>query len=157
CTAASFAAGASVVLTLVVHVPATSDGTTFDDTAGVSSDFDPNDENDGGFTRLCVQADNCAAGACNNNHQVVCPTAGPCQLQGTCDSATGLCAANPPKPNATPCNDGNACTQLDLCLNGVCTATFTVVCPVADPCHDQSVCDTATGTCPANPVKPDAT
>ena len=45
--------------------------------------------------------------------------------------------ANPAKPDGTLCDDGNACTDVDACLAGVCTAGTPVVCKLPDdgqPC-----------------------
>ena len=41
---------------------------------------------------------------------VTCTASDQCHVAGTCNPATGACS-NPPAPNGTACNDGNACTQ----------------------------------------------
>lgn len=55
CTAATFAAGAQATFTLTGHIPAgTPAGTTFENTATVSSENDPNEENNSSATTLIV-------------------------------------------------------------------------------------------------------
>src|SRR5262249_4323792 len=41
---------------------------------------------------------------------------------GVCDSATGACTT-PAAPDGTSCDDGNACTSVDLCMAGACVGT----------------------------------
>jgi uncharacterized repeat protein (TIGR01451 family)/MYXO-CTERM domain-containing protein len=156
CTAATFAAGATASLMVVTHIPADRpDGTMYQNFASVTSAFDPTVENNDATTLLCVQADLCAAGACNVNVAIVCPVADQCHTQGTCNPTTGICAPNPARTDGATCNDGNACTQLDTCQVGVCIGTNPVVCPSPDQCHDQVTCNPTTGACPADPPKAD--
>ncbi len=56
---------------------------------------------------------------------------------------------------AEPCDDGSACTLTDLCLDGVCTGTDTVICPAPAQCQDAGVCDPATGLCSEPTVSAD--
>ena len=57
CTAASMPAGTSATFTLTGHIPsATPQGTQFTNTATITSDDDPNDENDAATTTLDVNA-----------------------------------------------------------------------------------------------------
>jgi hypothetical protein len=93
-----------------------------------------------------------ADGSCKGT-PVVCAASDQCHLAGACDPATGVCS-NPNKPNGTPCNDGNACTQTDTCQAGVCTGGNPVVCAPLDQCHVAGTCDPATGQC-SNPAKVD--
>jgi hypothetical protein len=44
------------------------------------------------------------------------------------------------------CDDGNACTLLDVCEDGVCVGTEPVSCTSTDQCHG-AVCDTESGAC----------
>ena len=67
------------------------------------------------------------------------------------DPATGTCS-NPPKPDGTACNDGNACTQTESCQGGICVGVNPVVCTASDQCHTVGTCDPATGQC-SNPAK----
>ncbi len=56
------------------------------------------------------------------------------------------------KPDGTPCNDQNACTQLDQCSGQRCIGANPIACPPGDQCHLVS-CDPATGIC-SNPPAP---
>ncbi len=93
----------------------------------------------------CTLNDVCTAGACIPGVAIVCAAQDQCHDAGTCDSATGVCT-NPNKANNILCNDGNACTQTDVCTNGVCTGTLPITCPPAGQCK-TSTCDAATGAC----------
>ena len=66
---------------------------------------------------------------------------------------TGTCGA---AADGTLCNDGNACTQDDACLAGVCVGANPVVCTASDQCHVAGTCDTGTGLC-SNPAAADGT
>ena len=48
--------------------------------------------------------------------------------EGTCDSTTGQCGNYTALDNGTTCNDGNACTQKDQCISGVCVGSNPVEC-----------------------------
>ncbi|MBZ5640484.1 MAG: hypothetical protein LAO51_17225, partial [Acidobacteriia bacterium] len=113
----------------------------------------PNDSpcNDG---IACTQTDTCQAGVCVGSNPVTCAALDQCHEAGICDTGTGICS-NPEKPNDSPCNDGNACTQTDTCQTGVCVGSNAVICTPLDLCHDAGVCDPATGVC-SNPLKPGA-
>src|SRR3989442_2683045 len=63
-----------------------------------------------------------------------------------------MCSAPTNKPNGTPCNDGDACTQTDACQNGSCVGANPVVC-TADQCHDPGTCNPATSVCPTPKIK----
>jgi len=52
------------------------------------------------------------------------------------------------------CNDGDACSAVDVCLRGVCLGTDRTVCNASDQCHVPGVCDALTGAC-GDPPKPD--
>ncbi|HEY3592354.1 MAG TPA: DUF11 domain-containing protein [Polyangiaceae bacterium] len=144
CTATTFAAGATASLTVVAHIPSgTGDGAIYMNSATVTSNYDPNSENDAATTLLCVQANGCLAGPCNSNRAVVCPAPDQCHDQGTCNTATGVCADNPPKANNTPCNDGTVCTLNDNCQAGVCQGS-TLNCDDSNPCTTDT-CDSVAG------------
>ncbi|MCW5890241.1 MAG: hypothetical protein KIT14_06780 [bacterium] len=108
--------------------------------------------NDG---NACTQSDVCQNGVCTGSNPVVCTAKDQCHDAGVCDTSTGLCST-PAKTNGTGCNDGNACTQSDVCQNGVCTGSNPVVCTAKDQCHDAGVCNPQTGLC-SDPPKADAT
>jgi len=101
----------------------------------------------------CTQTDTCQAGSCTGANPVVCSASDQCHNAGTCDPASGMCS-NPAKADGAPCNDANACTQLDTCVAGTCTGASPVICTAMDQCHDAGTCDSATGMC-SNPAKAD--
>src|SRR5581483_6511439 len=78
-----------------------------------------------------------------------------CHTAGTCNPQTGSCT-NPTRPNGTPCDDGNACTQTDTCQLGFCAGANPVVCSASDQCHAAGTCNPSTGVC-SNPAAPDGT
>jgi N-acetylneuraminic acid mutarotase len=94
----------------------------------------------------CASAGQCQSGFCVEG--VCCDQAceGGCSTcaEGTCEPLTG-----------THCDDGNACTSLDACKNGVCLGGEPVHCPAPDQCREPGVCDPATGECGKSPAKPD--
>jgi hypothetical protein len=86
---------------------------------------------------------------------VVCAASDVCHLPGVCNPSTGVCS-NPIGPFGTPCNDGDACTQVDTCQTGVCVGASPVVCGPLDDCHAAGSCDASTGLC-TSPLAPDGT
>src|SRR5262249_6387130 len=103
----------------------------------------------------CTQTDTCQAGICTGSKPVTCTATDTCHDVGVCDPASGVCS-NPAKKNGSPCNDGNACTQTDVCHGGACIGGNPVTCVAEDVCHDPGVCDALTGMC-SSPEKPDGT
>jgi MYXO-CTERM domain-containing protein len=103
----------------------------------------------------CSQTDTCQVGVCTGSNPIACPAPDQCHSMGTCNAATGVCS-NPAKADSSSCDDGNACTQTDLCQAGLCTAGIPVVCSASDDCHDVGLCDTMAGAC-SNPAKADGT
>src|SRR5262249_46566970 len=100
----------------------------------------------------CTSADHCAGGKCIGS-AVTCAPTDQCHAAGVCQPASGTCT-NPPRPDDTSCNDGDACTQTDRCEVGVCTGSSPVVCPNPDTCHLPGTCDPSSGQC-SNPAKGD--
>jgi 6-phosphogluconolactonase (cycloisomerase 2 family) len=94
----------------------------------------------------CTQLDACVSGACTGTNPVVCTPLQECEEGGVCDPATGQCSTSV-SADGTSCDDGNACTQVDLCQSGVCVGTAPVACSPGDQCHDSAACDPATGIC----------
>ncbi len=86
---------------------------------------------------------------------VVCAASDQCHAAGTCDPASGTCT-NPRLADGTTCNDGNACTQMDACLIGVCMGMSATTCRALDQCHGAGTCNPATGAC-SNPPLTDNT
>jgi hypothetical protein len=101
----------------------------------------------------CTQTDACQGGACMGANPVACTALDQCHDAGTCEPATGFCS-NPNKPENTACNDGSACTQVDVCRAGLCMGTNPITCTALDQCHDAGACDPSTGQC-SQPAKPD--
>src|SRR6185436_9147181 len=105
-----------------------------------------------GFGGPCLSTSQCAAGMCVDG--VCCDTAVPsCGQCYACNTpgAVGTCA---PTTGGT-CNDGNACTQTDICQAGICSGTNPVTCAASDQCHLAGTCNPATGC--SNPVAPNGT
>ncbi len=75
-----------------------------------------------------------------------------CHRAGTCNPSTGACS-NPTVPDGTVCNDGNSCTQTDVCLGGSCTGSNPVTCTALDSCHNAGTCNPSTGACSNPPVE----
>jgi Concanavalin A-like lectin/glucanases superfamily/Beta-propeller repeat len=132
------------------HVAGTCDPTT----GTCSNPAKPNGStcNDG---NACTQNDTCQNGTCVGSNSVTCPAPDQCHTPGTCNPATGVCS-NPTKADGAACNDGNACTQTDVCQAGVCTGSNPVTCTASDQCHVAGTCDPSTGTC-SNPPKANGT
>jgi hypothetical protein len=102
-------------------------------------------------SNACTQMDTCQAGVCASGTPVVCTAQSQCHNVGACNPSTGVCS-NPIRPDGSGCSDGNACTQVDMCLSGMCTGNA-VVCTASDQCHDAGTCNPSTGAC-SNPAKP---
>ncbi|MDP6943127.1 MAG: hypothetical protein QF464_03170, partial [Myxococcota bacterium] len=85
----------------------------------------------------CTEEDTCSEGECVGGPQVDCSSYDAECLIGVCDSETGLCGALP-LPDGTSCDDDNACTEEDACLDGACTAYVSVSCDDANLCTDEA-------------------
>lgn len=96
----------------------------------------------------CTSGDSCQAGACVGKSPVLCPALDSCHLPGQCEPKTGSCT-DVAKPDTAACDDGDACTQLDTCVGGVCKGVKPVACEATDECHSAGTCDSATGLCSA--------
>ncbi len=103
----------------------------------------------------CTLTDICVTGTCTGGNHVQCTALDQCHVAGSCDPATGVCS-NPAKADGSPCSDGDACTQVDTCQAGACSAGTPVVCTPVDVCHEAGSCDPASGLC-SNPIKADGT
>ncbi|MGH2561692.1 MAG: hypothetical protein ACRDJH_21715 [Thermomicrobiales bacterium] len=120
----------------------------------------------------CVGAAYCANGVCQGDQ----PPGQPCTTPDQCQSGLcvdGVCctstcddpcqACNVPGnlgfcadiADGAACDDGNPCTDNDVCRNGNCHGT-PLTCARLDQCHDAGVCDPATGQC-SHPNSPDNT
>lgn len=69
----------------------------------------------------------------------------------TCSAGVSTCVDNGPKPDATPCDDTNACTTGEVCHSGVCNGGAQKTCTASDVCHASGTCDPSTGAC-SNPI-----
>lgn len=85
----------------------------------------------------------CCSSACDGGACEACSSAAGAKVDGDCEKLTG-----------TPCDDGDACSQVDTCNAGACTGNSPVVCAALDDCHEAGICDSATGEC-NHPSKPD--
>jgi hypothetical protein len=83
-----------------------------------------------------------------------CKAADACHSAGVCDPTTGTCTS-PPVPDGTFCDDGNACTHVDTCIQGTCVGGMPAVCARPAACQ-HGVCDPTTGMCTFAP-SPDNT
>lgn len=68
-----------------------------------------------------------------------------------CYMAGGACAG---LAEGAACDDDNLCTTGETCQAGQCTGGVLTTCTPLDECHEEGVCDPATGQCTA-PEKPD--
>ena len=64
-------------------------------------------------------------------------------LQAHCDAPTGECSLVP-NHEGFLCDNGDACTVVDKCLEGVCTKGVDISCNDGNPCTDDS-CDVGIG------------
>ena len=103
----------------------------------------------------CADGDKCMTGATCNVGQCTGGTPkncsaynGPCQT-GMCQSGVGTCYGAP-KPNGTPCNDGDACTLTDQCSGGGCSSGPKLLCNDGIACTTDK-CDSASGVCKYTP------
>ncbi len=60
-------------------------------------------------------------------------------------------------PDGTPCDNADLCAAPATCAGGACVGTTPAACPAPDACHEDSVCDPASGACFPAPSKPDGT
>ena len=102
---------------------------TCDATSGCSQPFKSNgtscDDNN-----VCTQTDTCQSGTCVGSNPVICTALDQCHDAGTCNTTSGQCS-QPFKSNNSTCDDGDSCTDADVCISGVCMGTSS--CPVATP------------------------
>ncbi|MCH8880361.1 MAG: hypothetical protein IID34_10815, partial [Planctomycetes bacterium] len=109
--------------------------------------------NDG---NVCTENDQCTAGNCVGT-AVDCSGSDDQCNTASCDpgGAEGNCNILTPKPNGTPCNDSDVCTENDQCTAGSCGGTGVNCSGAGDQCNIAS-CDSsgAEGNCDIlTPVK----
>ncbi len=94
----------------------------------------PNGQPDGQVTVVpCTSTEECLESF---------PELGPCLIP-FCDAESGLCQTGP-KKDASPCDDGNACTSATVCFAGECGGGEVTWCDDANPCTSES-CDKQLG------------
>ncbi|MFB3765924.1 MAG: hypothetical protein ACE14P_11860, partial [Methanotrichaceae archaeon] len=131
-------------------------------------DLNSDINNCGGCGKICGINEVCQEGQCKScddknvctmdkvingncvHDPISCDDGNPC-TDDSCNQTTGCIREN----NTAPCNDVDACTQVDICQNGVCTGTYPVVCTAQDKCHDAGYCDRETGVC-SDAINPQA-
>jgi len=91
----------------------------------------------------CNGTETCQAGKCGRTGPVTCTAIDACHLAGACNPTTGKCST-PAANNGIDCTDGNACTQADKCMNGVCAPGPALNCNDNEPCTTDG-CNTTTG------------
>ena len=87
----------------------------------------------------CTTGGHCAAGVCVGEGAQDCDDDDICTTD-YCHPALGCVH----QLNNNPCDDGDACSTGDLCLNGMCQGKATLNCEDNNPCTDQ-VCDPGVG------------
>ncbi len=87
----------------------------------------------------CTVGDACYKGACAGGTPAVCKDGNSC-TDDSCDPTVGCTYT----PNASGCDDGNACTVGDKCQNGWCAAGAPLPCGDDNGCTDDS-CDAILG------------
>jgi len=94
----------------------------------------------------CTSGDTCDKGVCKSAGKKPCATDDFC-VHGKCNITTGKCTYTPKV--AVPCDDGNACTQQEVCTKEQCIGKA-IKCDDGNTCTTDS-CDAKTG-CKHAPV-----
>ena len=97
----------------------------------------------------CTIGETCFAGDCGGGSSVVCTDDGNACTTTACNPTTGLCDTLA-VPGGLPCDDGDACTSDDGCVDAACVG-LPVTCPASEGCS-VSDCNPATGDCESTPV-----
>ncbi|MCC6621661.1 MAG: HYR domain-containing protein [Deltaproteobacteria bacterium] len=86
-----------------------------------------------------------------------CPSDDPCLADADCDSETGDCFDYEPVEDGKRCDDEDACTTVDACIDGFCEGVEEIACVAgAGECLIDGVCDPFDGACYYD-VAPDGT
>ena len=86
----------------------------------------------------CTAGDTCVAGQCTPSGATVCDDDSPCTTE-FCDVVDGCVYT----VLDGPCNDGNACTENEICMDGLCVGDL-VTCDDQEACTED-YCDTTDG------------
>ncbi|MFT7620914.1 MAG: hypothetical protein ACI9WU_000074, partial [Myxococcota bacterium] len=89
---------------------------------------------------VCTQKDVCTAGQCTGNNPIVCNDNNPCTTD-VCDPAVG-CLNN---FSNDACDDGNKCTDGDVCVQGSCQSGPPKVCNDGNECMQVLNCSPLSG------------
>eukprot|EP01065_Artemidia_motanka_P008951 TRINITY_DN1454_c0_g2_i3.p1 TRINITY_DN1454_c0_g2~~TRINITY_DN1454_c0_g2_i3.p1 ORF type:complete len:4987 (+),score=1087.78 TRINITY_DN1454_c0_g2_i3:1191-14963(+) len=106
-----------------------------------------------------TSGDRCTAGGCVGTQRcagTACEALTPYQSQCLVPACRGSVCSAAPKPDGTPCNDGDDSTVTDVCSGGVCEGVNRcagVVCNVTGQCYTAGICSPATGAC-TEPARP---
>ncbi|MFT5433761.1 MAG: hypothetical protein ACI9OJ_004469, partial [Myxococcota bacterium] len=90
----------------------------------------------------CTLMDSCAGGSCQAGNGKECDDSNPC-TDDACNQQTGDCVN---LNNSDPCDDGDGCTLVDVCIGGDCVAGTPPDCDDSDECTSDS-CNPETGFC----------
>jgi len=77
----------------------------------------------------------------------VCRAGGDCVLAGRCDGTSAACPPRVQVEDGSWCDDGDACTQKDVCRAGACVGTNPLDCSYPSETCLSSACNHRTGRC----------
>jgi hypothetical protein len=102
---------------------------------------------DGSF---CTVSDVCSSGTCGGSSRDCSGEDDQCN-DGVCDEGSDACVKQP-VTNGTTCDDGQFCTDADICSSGTCTGGTATDCSAyTDQCN-AGMCDEGSDNCYAAPV-----
>jgi|GEM_PF-2163164 len=96
----------------------------------------------------CTSGEMCVGGECTAGEEVGCVDDGNSCTVEQCDEVLGCVRTN--LANRSDCEDGNACTVDDLCMEGVCRSGAVISCDDHKPCTTDSCAND--GSCINTPV-----
>ncbi len=95
---------------------------------------------------FCTVGDACVGAWCVGPGVRACPAPDDCHYDGYCDQVSQSCAFLP-RPNGSPCDDGDACTRTDTCQQAACHGHDPVDCGALGQCQLSVACDHGSGLC----------
>lgn len=95
---------------------------------------------------VCTTVSTCQGGQCAPFETILCDDENPC-TDNTCDPLLGCVFP----PNDDPCDDQDACTAGDRCVNGSCTSGEPVRCDDGLFCNGPETCDSEVGCVAGDP------
>ena len=98
----------------------------------------------------CESGDCCDTSHCKffGNTTVCGPALRPCDAVEYCTGSSKECPPDRDVAPMTACDDGNSCTQNDVCLYGECAGTFSCACTADNQCVTGNPC--MAGVCGSN-------